>query len=297
MISSLIPSPLYLVPLLDGLSWGIMIVLISLGLSLVFGFMEIINFAHGAFYMLGGYVAVSVVAATGSFWPAVLIAPFIVFLAGAAVELVTLRPTYHLGPITQFIVTLGLALGMQGLVILVWGAQSVNIIRPELLSGSVTLLGSQYPIYRLFLIVAGAVLVALIWALLEYSDVGLIIRASLSDKEMARALGNDIPLIYTAVFGAAVASAALAGVLMTPLRGMGPDTGTSIILIAFAVVIIGGLGSMRGSIVAGLGVGVIETFVANVISFRWSPMVIFILLIVVLLSRPRGLFGEKGVME
>jgi branched-subunit amino acid ABC-type transport system permease component len=166
-----------------------------------------------------------------------------------------------------------------------------------LLSGSVNLFGTTYPIYRLVIMAIGIVVIVGVWAFLERSRIGLVIRASLTDKEMARAFGSNVPAIYTFVFASGVGIAALAGALMTPIRGIGPGTGASILLQAFIVVVVGGLGSYRGSVVAGLSLGMIDILVARYISFRLSGITVIAVLLVVLLVQPRGLFGVKGVME
>ncbi|MEF8777906.1 MAG: branched-chain amino acid ABC transporter permease [Natronomonas sp.] len=290
-------DPLFVTPLLDGLSWGVMLVLIAMGLTLIFGFLEVVNFAHGGYYMLGGYVVFASVNAGYGFLVGVIGAIIAVAVLGILTETILLKPSYDFGPITQLLIMVGAALVIEGSVILIWGEQGKGVQTPELFAGSVNVLGSSYPIYRLVLIVVGVIVIAAVWLFLERSKIGLVIRASLTDKEMARAFGNDIPRIYTFVFASGVAIAALAGALMTPLRGVGPETGASILLTAFIVVVVGGLGSYRGSVVAGLGLGMIDMLVARFVSFRLSGITIIGVLVVVLILKPRGLFGVEGVME
>ncbi|MFC7157668.1 branched-chain amino acid ABC transporter permease [Halomarina halobia] len=289
--------PLFVTPLLDGLSWGVMLVLIAMGLTLIFGFLEVVNFAHGGFYMLGGYMVFAVISAGYGFFAGVAGAIVIVAILGILTERLLLRRSYDFGPITQLLIMVGLALAIEGAVIYIWGEQAKGVAIPNMLSGSVLVFGSTYPIYRLALVAIGSVLIIGVWLFLERSRIGLVIRASLTDKEMARAFGNDIPTIYTYVFASGVVIAAFAGALMTPIRGIGPGTGASILLQAFIVVVVGGLGSYRGSVVAGLGLGMIDVLVARYISFRLSGITIIAVLLVVLLLQPRGLFGVKGVME
>jgi branched-subunit amino acid ABC-type transport system permease component len=284
-------------PILNGLSWGLMLAVISIGLTLIFGFLGVLNFTHGAFYMLGGYLAVSIVRFGGNFWLALVAVPVIIFVVGAIVELVTLRPTYHLGEVTQFIITLGLLFIMETAILVIWGTGTMNLDTPALLSGLTTVGSLSFPSYRLFLIVIGSLIIGATWAVLKYTEIGIVIRASLTDKEMARAMGFDIPRIYTFVFGTGVAIAAVAGLLMTPLRSVNPFTGSAIILEAFIVVIVGGLGSFRGSIVAALAIGMTQVLVIRSVSIRWSSVVSIALLVLVLTIRPHGLFGIEGVGE
>jgi branched-chain amino acid transport system permease protein len=283
--------------LLDGLSWGVMLVLIAMGLTLIFGFLEVVNFAHGGYYMIGGYVVFASVTAGYGFFVGVVAAIAIVAVLGILTERVLLKPSYDFGPVTQLLIMVGVALAIEGVVILIWGEQSKGVSVPELLSGSVNLFGTTYPIYRLVIMAIGIVVIVGVWAFLERSRIGLVIRASLTDKEMARAFGSNVPAIYTFVFASGVGIAALAGALMTPIRGIGPGTGASILLQAFIVVVVGGLGSYRGSVVAGLSLGMIDILVARYISFRLSGITVIAVLLVVLLVQPRGLFGVKGVME
>jgi len=284
-------------PILNGLSWGLMLAVISIGLTLIFGFLGVLNFTHGAFYMLGGYLAVSIVKFGGNFWLALVAVPVIIFVVGTIVELITLRPTYHLGEVTQFIITLGLLFIMETAILVIWGTGTMNLDTPALLSGLTTVGSLSFPSYRLFLIVIGSLIIGATWAVLKYTEIGIVIRASLTDKEMARAMGFDIPRIYTFVFGTGVAIAAVAGLLMTPLRSVNPFTGSAIILEAFIVVIIGGLGSFRGSIVAALAIGMTQVLVIRSVSIRWSNVVSIALLVLVLIIRPHGLFGIEGVGE
>jgi branched-subunit amino acid ABC-type transport system permease component len=286
-----------LTPVLDGLTWGIMLVMLSIGLTLIFGFLGVLNFAHGAFYMLGGYLLVTGVDAANSFWIGLVAAFVVVGLLAAVVERLTLQPLYDQDPITQVVITFGIALLVQGGSIIAWGARSTNVAIPAVLGGSVEILGVTYPLYRLFIAGVGIVFVAAVGAVLRYTTLGLVIRASLTDKDMARSLGFNIPRIYTLVFAGGVAIAGLAGALMTPLRGISPTTANTAILQAFIVVVIGGLGSYRGSILAGLGIGLADILIARYVSFRLSGITIFVLLVVVLVVRPKGLLGDKSVED
>jgi branched-subunit amino acid ABC-type transport system permease component len=274
-----------------------MLVMISIGLTLIFGFLRVLNFAHGAFYMLGGYVVFHVIDGFGSFWLGLLVAPIAVGVIAIVVERLLLRPTYDLGPITQVIITIGLTYVIEGLVVYIWGPSSKNINIPSQLTGSVDLLGISYPSYRAFITVVGVVTILATWSFLRYTDIGLAIRASLTDKQMARALGYDIPFIYTLVFTGGVMIAALAGALMLPLDGVSPQTGGTMLLPAFIVVVVGGLGSFRGTIVAGLGIGLTDIMVARYVAFQYADVSIFGILLLVLIVKPNGIFGAKDVFD
>lgn len=287
----------FVTPLLDGLSWGVMLVLIAVGLTLIFGFLEVVNFAHGAFYMLGAYLVFTTVDAVGSFWLGLVVTIVAVGLLGGITEMVLLRTTYDLSPITQLLILIGFGLVIEGSVILIWGDRGKSVSTPNLFADSVQFMGITYPEYRIFQLVFGTLIVGLLWVFLQRSTIGLAIRASLVDKTMARSLGYDIPRIYTIVFAGGVAIAALAGGLMVPIRGIHPGTGATVLLQAFIVVVVGGLGSFRGTVVAGLFIGVTDVLVARYISFQLSGVTVIFILLIILVIRPRGLFGEEGVME
>jgi len=283
------------VQLLNGVTIGVLLALAAIGLTLIFGYLQIINFAHGSFYMLGGYTLFTVVDLTGSFWLGLIAAPLLVGVLSMATEKILLRPTYDLDPITQMLIMVGVALVIEGSVLIVWGEQSKGVDVPAAFAGQVTWLGVTTPVYRLFLLVTGIVLIGGVWGFLRFTRIGLFVRASLDDKQMVRAFGVDIDTIYMGVFAGGVALAAVAGALTVPIRGVSPVTGTSVLLDAFIIVVIGGLGSFRGSIVAGLGVGILSVLITRNVSTRLSGLVIFLILIAVLVLRPRGLFGQKGV--
>lgn len=290
-------TPLFLTPLMDGISWGLMLVLISIGLTLIFGFLEVVNFAHGAYYMLGGYVLFTLVNAGQSFYLGLLAAFLVVGILGAITEMGLLRPSYDFGPIPQMLIMVGVVLVIDGLVVMVWGNQAKGVDAPAAFDGSIHILGSTYPMYRLSVAVLALVIILAVWLYLQRSKIGLVIRASLTDKEMAYSLGNDIPRIYTLVFATGVALAALGGALMTPIRGIGPGTGGTIILQAFIVVVVGGLGSFRGTVVAGISIAMLDVLMARYVSPQLSGLTMIGVLLIVLVFKPRGLYGEVGVME
>lgn len=283
------------VQFLNGMTLGVILALSAIGLTLIFGYLSIVNFAHGAYYMIGGYAFFSVMSSVGNFWLALVAAPLVVGVLGVLTERLLLRPTYHLEPITQMLIMVGVALGIEGGVLIIWGEHSRGVNIPSALAGQTGLLGVETTTYRLFVLVVGIAAIVAVWAFLRFTRVGLVIRASLDDKEMVRALGTDINRIYMLVFAGGVALAALAGALLTPIRGVSPLTGSTVLLDAFIIVVIGGLGSFRGSVVAGVGVGLLSVLITRNVSTRLSGLVIFFVLIVILVVRPRGLFGQEGV--
>jgi branched-subunit amino acid ABC-type transport system permease component len=274
-----------------------MLILASVGLSLVFGYMNLVNFAHGAFYMLGGYALFYVVQSTGNFWLGLLLAPIIVGVIAVVLEVALFRRTYDKDLVTQVLVTLGLTLIIEGALLFQFGSRTKGITVPSELSGSLDLLGVTYPMYDFALIFVGALFIGLIWLFLERTMIGLVIRSSLSDQTMTQALGYDIYGYYTWFLAGALAVTALAAALMTPLRGIGPGTAPSILLDTFIVVVVGGIGSYRGTVVAGLLVAASNVLVARHISIRLSGLTAFVLLVLVLTWRPRGLFGKQGVHD
>lgn len=279
--------------LLDAVSLSILFILVAVGLTIVYGFMEVLNAAHAGFWLLGGYLTLTTSEVFGSFWAGALAILIVVGLLGFLMEYLLLRPTYEAGTIPQFLLTFGVFFIISSGILILWGGQPRTINPPDLFAESMSFLGITYPTYRLFTIAIGAVLIVVTWMLLERTNTGLIVRASLLDKEMARGLGHNIPRIYTIVFVLSVLSAALAGMLMAPIRGVATGWGLTVLLEAFAIVLIGGLGSFRGTVLAGFIVGISYTFVTRFIAFGLGEAIIFFVLLVVLLVRPVGIFGIK----
>jgi branched-chain amino acid transport system permease protein len=279
-----------------GLVLGGIYVLMAIGLSLIFGLMTVVNFAHGSFYMLGAYVAFSVIGVTKSFWAALILAPLVVGALGFLVERFIIRRLYGRSPDDPLLLTFGLSLAMVEGAKLVWGKIGLQVDPPKLLAAPVDLGFMNFPIYRLFVIAVTAVVLLALWLFLEKTNVGLIIRAGSRDALMVRALGLDLNRVWLLVFGIGIAMAGLAGVLAGPMRGVYAEMGVEIIIDSFVVVVVGGMGSLAGAIVAGLILGEIvslTTFFAP----KLAELVIFIVMAVVLLVRPSGLFGEAGLAE
>jgi branched-subunit amino acid ABC-type transport system permease component len=281
--------------LVNGLQYGMLLLLVTVALALIFGIMDVVNFAHGALYALGAYLGVVVVGVTGQFWLALVLAPLGVGLLGALLERTVIRRLRGRPPIDTLLLTFGLALLLEEAIRMIWGTTSLPIAAPEALSGAVELpLIGFYPKYRLFVIVAGAVIGLALVAFLQLTRFGLIIRGVASDAEMVGALGVNVPLVMTFVFALGSALAAAAGVIVGPLISAYPSMGIDIIIDAFVVSIVGGLGSFSGAIVAALLIGQAVTL-GNTFIPEAAMVIIFAVMGAILLWRPRGILGQGRV--
>jgi branched-chain amino acid transport system permease protein len=277
----------------NGLVNGSFYALLSLGLAVIFGMLGVVNFAHGTFYMLGAVGAYLLLQELGvSFWLALILVPLIVGLFGMLLERLIIRRLYRLDPLYNFLLTFGLALMLQDAVRLRYGVQGQPYGTPELLKGATNLGLFRFPTYRLFVIVFSVVVCALVWFILMRTRVGLIVRAATEKPDLTRALGISVDRWVTPVFGFGVALAALAGVLAAPMRNVSPLMGAELIIVVFAVVVIGGLGSIFGTVVAGFLIGIVTTLGA-VFFPSMANTLIFVLMTIVILWRPGGLFGTS----
>lgn len=281
--------------LFTGLALGAIYILLAVGLSLIFGMLTVVNFAHGAFYMLGAYMGLLVVQYTGSFWVSMLLAPVLTGLFGMACERWLIRPLYGRGIDYPLLLTFGLAYMMVEGVRMVFGKTGIPFDTPELLQGATNLGFADFPTYRLFVIAVVAVVLLTLWLLIEKTSFGLIVRAGARDPVIVRVLGIDVSRVWLIVFGVGTGLAALAGVLAAPLQGVAPEMGTAVLIVAFVVTVVGGMGSLVGAIVAGLIIGVVESMA--VLFFPEAAQVsMFVIMAAVLLVRPQGLFGRPGLM-
>jgi branched-chain amino acid transport system permease protein len=281
--------------LFTGLALGAIYVLLAVGLSLIFGMLTVVNFAHGAFFMLGAYVGLFAAEKTGSFWLALLIAPAAVAAFGMLCERWLIRPLYGRGIDYPLLLTFGLAYMMIEAVRIVFGKAGLPFDTPEVLQGAMSLGFADFPTYRLFVIGVVAALLVALWLLIERTSFGLIVRAGARDAVIVRVLGVDLSRVWLIVFGVGTGIAALAGVLSAPLQGVSPEMGTSVLTVAFVVTVVGGMGSLMGAVVAGLLVGVVESMA--VLFFPEAAKVsMFVIMAAVLLVRPQGLFGRAGLM-
>jgi branched-chain amino acid transport system permease protein len=279
-----------------GLVLGMIYVLLAIGLSLIFGLMTVVNFAHGALFMLGAYFGVFLLTYTKSFWVALIVAPLMVGALGLLMERFLIRRLYGRSPDDPLLLTFGLSLILIEGVKVFWGKIGLTLDPPRALAGAVDLGFMAFPAYRLFLIaVTVAVLVGL-YFFLGRTNIGLIIRAGSRDPLMVRALGIDLGRIWLVVFGIGTALAGLAGILAGPMRGAYAEMGVTIIIESFVVVVVGGMGSLVGAVVSGLLIGQVvslTTFFAP----KLAEIVVFVFMALVLLVRPSGLFGEAGLAE
>lgn len=279
-----------------GLALGAVYVLLATGMSLIFGMLTVVNFAHGAFYMLGAYLGLAVLGWTGNFWLSLLLAPLAVAALGMLAERTLIRRLYGRGIDYPLLLTFGLAYIIVELVRIVFGTQDLPFDTPDALSGAADIGIGFFPIYRLFVIgVTAAVLLAL-WLFLERTRYGLIVRVGARDPEIVRILGIDIARVWLVVFGIGTGIAGLAGLLAAPLQGASPEMGNSILAEAFVVTVVGGMGSLLGAVAAGLLVGVVVSLTA-LVAPEMAQVAIFALMAVVLLLRPQGFFGRAGLMS
>jgi len=295
---------------LNGLQFGLMLFLLAAGLTLVFGIMDMINLAHGSLYMLGAFIAASLVQATGSFVLGVLLAVPATALAGMVLETLLLRHLYQRDHLSQVLATFALILILNEAVRLIWGSDA-PLPMPASLSGPVELLpGLFYPAYRLLIILVGLAVAIFLYLLISRTKVGMLVRAGASNREMALAMGVNIRLLFTLVFGVGAALCAVAGALLAPLLAVQVGMGENILILAFVVIVIGGIGSVRGALVGALVVGAVDTIgraflpiafgaflppqVASAAGPAIASVAVYLLMAVVLFFRPQGLFPARG---
>jgi branched-chain amino acid transport system permease protein len=284
---------LYATQAVHGLVYGMLLFLVSSGLTLVFGMMGILNIAHAAFYMLGAYLAFTVVQVTGSFWLSLVVAPILVAALGAVVERFLLRRTHAFGHAYELLLTFGLFFMLGEAIRWIWGNYPLQIPVPAGLGGSIPFMGGQYPVYRLFILGVSALICAAMGLVLLRTRVGIVIRSAVSDAEMVSALGINTPLVSLGVFSVGSALAAVAGVIAAPFLQADPSMGAVILTDAFVVIVIGGFGSLLGALLASLMIGELQSF--GILWFPQFALVFqFLLMAVVLITRPQGLLGEKG---
>jgi branched-chain amino acid transport system permease protein len=279
-----------------GLVLGMIYVLLAIGLSLIFGLMTVVNFAHGALFMLGAYFGVFVLTYTKSFWIALIVAPLMVGALGLLMERFLIRRLYGRSPDDPLLLTFGLSLILVEGVKLLWGKIGLTLDPPRALAGAVNLGFMSFPAYRIFLIgVTVAVLIGL-YFFLGRTNIGLIIRAGSRDPLMVRALGIDLGRVWLVVFGIGTALAGLAGILAGPMRGAYAEMGVTMVIESFVVIVVGGMGSLLGAVVAGLLIGQVVGLTTLFVP-KAAEIMVFVVMAVVLLVRPSGLFGEAGLLE
>ena len=283
---------LFVAQLLNGLVYGVLLFLIAAGLSLIFGLMNVVSLAHGSFFMLGAYFGLSIFKITGSFWLAFMLAPIPVIVLGILMELLFLRPLYRRGHLDQVLLTFGFTFVFLDLVQTLWGRTVLRLPVPPALQGTVQIGLGVFSAYRLCLIGFGFAIALLLWLFLERSRIGAMVRAGVDNAAMAAGLGANIPALFTGIFGFGVALAALGGIAAAPVLGLYPGMDTEILIPAFIVIVIGGMGSLRGAFVGSLLIGVADTF-GKAYFQSIALFLIYLAMTAVLLIRPQGLFGIK----
>ena len=310
----------FTISLLNGISYGLLLFMLSSGLTLIFSMMGVLNFAHASFYMLGAYFAYSTTQLIG-FWPALLVAPGLVAVLGAGFEKYCLRRVHKFGHVPELLITFGLSFIILEMVQLVWGTSSVNYRVPAELSGPLfTLFGTQFPLYRGFMMAVAVLMLIAIWLLLTRTRIGLVIQAALTHPETAEALGHNVPRVFMLVFGGGAALAGLAGVIGGNAFVTEPGMAATVGSVIFVVVVVGGMGSLAGAFVASLGIGIIQTFAVGVDASLmgavgmaginitpetfgyplWklkisqiAPILPYMFLVLILIFRPKGLLGTR----
>jgi branched-chain amino acid transport system permease protein len=289
-----IPLQAFLAQLLLGLVNGAFYALLSLGLAVIFGLLGIVNFAHGALYMLGAFAAWIMFDKFGiNYWYALLLAPLIIGTLGAVIERLFLKHLYKIDPIYGLLLTFGLALIAEGIFRELYGVSGQNYDVPALLSGATNLGFMVLPNYRAWVVLVSLVVCLGTWYLIERTRLGAYLRAGTENAALVQAFGINVPLMVMLTYGAGAALAALAGVLAAPVIQVNPLMGSNLIIVVFAVVVIGGMGSILGSILTGLGLGVIEGL-TRVFYPEASNIVVFVIMVIVLMIRPAGLFGKEA---
>jgi branched-chain amino acid transport system permease protein len=310
----------FTISLLNGVSYGLLLFMLSSGLTLIFSMMGVLNFAHASFYMVGAYLGFTVTKYLG-FWPALVIAPLLVGIMGALFEKYALRKVHHFGHVPELLITFGLSYIILELVQLIWGRSSVDYRVPELLTGPLfTLYGMQFPLYRGFMMLIAVLMLVAIGLLLTKTRIGLVIQAALTHPEMVEALGHNVPRVFMLVFGGGAALAGLAGVIGGNAFVTEPGMAATVGSVIFVVVVVGGMGSLTGAFLASLLIGVMQTF-AVAIDTSWmsllsgmgvviteatpgyalwklkvsqvAPIMPYLLLVLMLVFRPRGLMGTR----
>ena len=283
-----IPYDQIMIQTMNGIVTGMILALVASGLTLIFGIMDVVNFAHGELFMLGAYIGVLVLAATGSFWLALILASLIVAILGAAMQIVTLRPLIGRDPLTTILATFGISLILQNYALWQFGPVSRKINEP--ITAHFNLFYLEYPWYRLLIALLSAFIIGGFYLFLKYGKFGVWIRATTQDRVMAQAMGIPVPWVYTGVFAIGAGMAAASGVLFGPLVGVNHTMGLDWVLKAFIVVVVGGMGNLGGSIAAAIFISLLESYASIWVNPSQAVIVSFVVLILTLLFRPTGLF-------
>jgi branched-chain amino acid transport system permease protein len=289
LVNNLLPH------LLNGISLGLLFALIALGFMLIVGVMEVINLAHGSLFALGAYVAIFLLGLKFPFYAAFLLAPLLVALVGMALE-ICMRRTYGKDALYGLLLTFGAALVIEEIIRLIWGSGEKQLAVPPELSGAMLIGGLIYAKYRLFASLAAVAMIVLLWLFLEKTPYGAMIKAGAHDSEMVRALGINLTRLRLFVFALGTALAAVAGIVLAPIWGVRPHMGVDAVVPAFLIIVLGGVGSFWGAVLAGIMVGIVVG-VTGAYASEWSLLSMYLLLIALVTFRARGLFGKKTALE
>lgn len=302
---------LFLLQLLNGVQFGVLLFLIAAGLTLVFGIMDFVNLAHGVLYMVGAYMVATFAAITGGFGTGLLLAMPATLLIGLALEFLVFRKLYDRPHLDQVLATFGLVMIINEGVRIIWGASPLSVPMPELLSGSIPLVGPlQYPVYRLAIIAVGLAVALVLYLLINHSRIGMLLRAGATHRPIVSALGVNISRLFTMVFAFGAMLAGFAGAMVSPILSVDSGMGESVLILAFVVIVIGGIGSIRGAFLGAILVGTVDTLgrtfgpilrravmdpaAASQTGRTLAPMLVYILMAAILFARPAGLFGRKA---
>jgi branched-chain amino acid transport system permease protein len=279
---------------INGLSIGVAVVLMALGLTIIFGLLDVINMAHGEFYAIGAYAALVLIGMGLPFWWALLLTPLLMAVVGYATERALIQRVFHSKDrhTLTLLLTFGIAIILEDLLKIVFGANPLRIEQP--ITGATEMFGLFFPNYRLFLMAVGALVIGAVWIVVFRTRLGAIVRAAAFDRHMAASLGVPVGVVYAGTFAFGVALAGLSGVLLAPIYSVFPTMGRDFVLIAFSVVIIGGMGSIKGAVIAGLLLTQVQAISSLFISPVWSDPLLFSIMVGVLMWRPHGLFGRLG---
>jgi branched-chain amino acid transport system permease protein len=291
----------FTISLLNGISYGLLLFMLSSGLTLIFSMMGVLNFAHASFYMLGAYLAFTIAQLVG-YWPALVLAPLGVGVVGALFERYCLRRVHKFGHVAELLITFGLSFIVLEMVQLLWGTGSVDYRVPAELSGPLfTLYGTQFPTYRGFMMLIALLMLLAIWLVLTKTRIGLVIQAALTHPETVEALGHNVPRVFMLVFGGGAALAGLAGVIGGNAFVTEPGMANAVGPVIFVVVVVGGMGSLAGAFVASLAIGIIQTFAVGIDTTivgslkisQVAPILPYLFLVLMLIFRPKGLLGTR----
>jgi branched-chain amino acid transport system permease protein len=283
----------FVIQFVHGLVYGLLLFLVASGLTLVFGMMSVLNIAHVSFYMLGAYLSYTMFRVAGNFWLALIICPIVVAFLGILMERFILRRVHAAGHVQEFVITFGILFALNEAIKWVWGSENLSVPVPSALSGSLMIMGNIYPAYRIFILFFSLFILAFLVLLLMKTRLGITVRAMVSDRDMAAALGTNTPLVFMLVMGIGSWLAGLAGVIAAPFLGLSSSMGLDFLTDCFIVTVTGGLGSLLGAVVASFLIGQLSSFGILFIP-RFAIVFGFLLMAIILIIKPSGLFGDKA---